>query len=723
MTVVVPEPVPLDMPPGDPAALEDVVEDVAGTAYRLAVVATCLTSASVDAPHWRGADAAAAAAQVRLVASLADEISGAVAAAAHRLRAHHDRLVDVRQRITALSMQQDDDFRVAWGRLSRIADYQLVVMTDGPEAVAVVEDLRAAETARRREHERLLEELADDTAAAARAMGDACRVVGGTGRNRDGGSTVAFLAAALPGWGEAELRRRGADLAAQLLGPVPADAREAAARQAAAYAGSASFAGSFLAGLGRYGVGELLAVLGDGDFVPTSALARTLALALGAAAPTGSGRDAVGDVLRATYVDPDDVGTAPDLVALGMGVVLRAGGAGGPRPETVVTWGRQMLDRERIQGQGLTGSRAVDRAAPIGRAAEPRDPMEAVLRRLTGGEDSSSAAELLSERSTWDVLLSRPWDDGASTFARLLDHAATADGPVGGDAARSGLEALGAGLEDGGDPDGWSVDRRTAAAVAEALGAAVSGHISLVAEALERAADGAVGPRDGDALRGLGYLSLDETAARTVQQGLRGWAGEFPATPGDVGPSEVAVVQGAFVAVREYGQRLAHALHGFDKKAEAELKEMRWDAVTTVLTLPLWPSRRLSRALGSDPVEAALDYAAMGAGCDGVWDNGIDDGASFSRADAVRAALRALPYGGRDIDVLATRAAVSYDGALEALGSPLPPESPVRDYVGPLLGGLPGLPGGVLGSFAPDAELVPEVADDLNRRIDTFLGN
>ena len=40
MTVVVPDRVPLEMPPGDPVALEDFVEDVAGTAYRLAVVST-----------------------------------------------------------------------------------------------------------------------------------------------------------------------------------------------------------------------------------------------------------------------------------------------------------------------------------------------------------------------------------------------------------------------------------------------------------------------------------------------------------------------------------------------------------------------------------------------------------------------------------------------------------------------------------------------------------
>ena len=69
------------------------MEDVAGTAYRLALVSTCLSSLSTGAPHWRGADASAAAAQIGVVASLADELSGGVSAAAHRLRTHHDRLI------------------------------------------------------------------------------------------------------------------------------------------------------------------------------------------------------------------------------------------------------------------------------------------------------------------------------------------------------------------------------------------------------------------------------------------------------------------------------------------------------------------------------------------------------------------------------------------------------------------------------------------------------
>jgi hypothetical protein len=250
MTVVVPDRVPLEMPPGDPVALEDFVEDVAGTAYRLALVSTCLSSSSTGAPHWRGADASAAAAQIGVVASLADELSGGVAAAAHRLRTHHDRLIQARQRIAALRIQQDEDFAVAWGRLSRIENYQLVAMTDGPQAVGVVEELEAAEAARRREHGRLLEEVAVDAAAAARTLAEASCVMGGSGRRGSEEQLVAHLAAQLPGWGDAELRRRGADLAEALLGTLSPTTRESAAREAAAYVGSTAFAVTFLTGLG-----------------------------------------------------------------------------------------------------------------------------------------------------------------------------------------------------------------------------------------------------------------------------------------------------------------------------------------------------------------------------------------------------------------------------------------------------------------------------------------
>ena len=678
MTVVIPQPVPLEMPPEDPGALEDFAADVAGTGYRLAVVSTCLTTAPSEAPHWQGADAAAAAAQVGVVAALADELSGRVAAAAHRLRAHHDRLLEVRRRIATLRSQQDDDFTGAWGRLSRIQDYRLVAMGDGPEAVAVVEDLQAAEAARRREHARLLEELADDAAVTTRALGDACRPLGGTGRRGENGVVTAFLAAELPGWGEAELRRRGTDLAAALTGLLPAEERDAIAREAFAFAGSAAFAGAFLAGLGVHGVGELLSLLGDGDLGPTSALARTLAHALGVAVPAGWGGE-VDDVLTATYLDPEDDSTGLDLIALGMGVVISAGGAAGPRAETVLRWGRQMLDRERRQGEGLIGSRAVDRAAPIGQAFVPADPMAAVLRRLTRSEDATTAAAFLEDRPAWDVLLSRPWDDGGIGFARLIDHAGTAAGPVGGTAARAGLEALGAGLEDG-DPDGWSVDRDTAAVISEALGRAVSSHVSLVAGALERAADGQAGPRDGDALRGLGYLTLDSEAVRLVDESLHRWVRDdtdTPDTPGAPGAAQLAAVPAGFVAVREYGQRLAYALHGFEQQAAAELRESRYDASWGLLPNL---ARRTGVGLGAGLVS---DFAKIAFDADGTWDNGADDGAVYDARDAQLAAQRSLGGSSPAVGDVSARAADAFENTVDVLGRPEPPASPPTDWAEP----------------------------------------
>ena len=259
---------------------------------------------------------------------------------------------------------------------------------------------------------------------------------------------------------------------------------------------------------------------------------------------------------------------------------------------------------------------------------------------------------------------------------------------MGRDAARSGLEALGAGLEDG-NPGEWTVDRHTAAAVSEALGGAVAGHASLIAGALERAAVGDVGPRDGDVLRGLGYLTLDEDAARSVANGLRDWGSETTGALAGPAPVQIAAVGGAFVATREYGQRLAYALHGFEQQAAARQSKDRWDVVTTVLTLPLpvAPARRVGRILGSDPFEAGLDYAAMVLDWDGVWDNGVDDGLRFGRGDAVRAVLHSLPHdhGATDSGNPGSCFLRRGDGGL---GRPLPPTPPVRDYVGPLIGGL-----------------------------------
>lgn len=529
MSVVVPDPVPLDMPPGDPAALEDFVEDVAGTGYRLAVLATCLASSSATAPHWRGADALAAAARVAVVARLADELSGAVAAAARRSRAHHELVTATRRRIAALRAQQDEDFAIARAGLREIPDFLTAVRA---EATAVVEELEAAEAARRRDYDRLVEELAEDAAATARALAEACRPAGGSGRQGDSGLVVAHLAARLPGWGDRELMRRGGDLAEALSGLRTPAERESLAREAVAWARSAAFAGAFLAGLGEYGVRELLVSFGDGDRGPENALARVLALSLGAAEPTGVIRGPIDAVLTATYVDADDPGSQPDLVALGMGAVLLAGGAAGPSATTVVTWARQVLDRERVLGGGLIGARAVDRAAPMRESGEGTDPIRVMVERLVREDDPGAAANLLRDRQAWDVLLSRSWDGDPAPLGQLLTHAATAGEADGEVAVRAGLEALGAGLADG-DPDDWTVDRSTAAAIAPALGAAVAAHIDMTTEALSRSVAGGLGRVDGDVLRGLGYLTLDAAAKTAVGGALHSWALDQPVPSGE----------------------------------------------------------------------------------------------------------------------------------------------------------------------------------------------
>jgi hypothetical protein len=678
MTVVVPDPIPLEMPPGDPAALEDFVEDVAGTAYRLAVVRTCLTSSAATAPNWRGADASAATAQVGVVAALAEELSGGVAAAAHRLRAHHDLLTSTRQRVTVLRSQQDEDFLIARARLREIPDFLTAVP---PEAAAVAEELAAAEEARRREHDRLLAEVADDASATSRALAEASAIVGGTGRSGDDGLVIAHLAAELPGWGNPELRRRGEELAEAMSGLLPPAERESLARDAVAFAGSAAFAGAFLAGVGERGVGEMLALLGDGDLGPDSALARTLAFALGAAIPAGTGGGAVGAVLTARYIDPDEPGSEPDLIALGMGAVLRTGGSAGPRSETVVTWARQVLDRERSQANGLIAARAIDRAYPLHESRVAEDPMELVVEALVRNEDPGAAASLLRDRQSWDVLLSRSWGGDPAPLRSLVAHAAAADGAAGEVAVRSGLEALGAGLADG-DPEDWTVDPGTALALAPTLGGAVARHVDVAVDALSRGVDGRLGTTDGDVLRGLGYLTLDEEATRAIDGALHEWALLQPVALAGHSPSSplpAVAVPAAFVATREYGQRLAYALHGFEQQQAAERRSDVWDATIGLA------SNFVRRAGPGIAVGLTVDYAAILFDFDGTWDNGRDEGRFFDGTDAAAAVLAECGAGDeRDLHATAAQARATYARTLEALGLPKPPESPQTDWAAPL---------------------------------------
>lgn len=682
MTATLPEPVPLDPPPGDPAALEHLVERVAGTSFLLAVLQADLQGPAGTAPGWHGDDAAAAAAQVGAVIGLAGEVSSVLCTAAGRLSLHRDRLLDVRDRLRVLRAEQDEACAAAWARLAALPDFTTAVRVGTPAAVAVVEEFRAAEARRRREHAALLADLTDDAAATRRVLAECSAVVGGTGRPGDTGRAVAHLALAFPGWGEAELTARGAELAAA-FGRMPTpEEREALAREAIALAGLPAFATALLAGMGVDDVETTLFLLGDGALREGSPLATLMASALGAAARSGSAADPVGDVLDAVYVAPDELGSAPDAIALGMGAVLAAGlhSGTGPASSTVVVWGRQLLARERAFAGDFRGHRAVDRALGPSIAPDAADPVQLVAEHLARA-DAAAAADLLSDTAAWERLLARPWDDGAAAFGALVERAGAEPGPLGDGAVRAGLRALGAGLDDG-DPDGWSVDRDTAAVVAPALAQGVAAHVRVAVDALWVGVDGDPAP---DALRGLGYLTVDRDAAATVERALTGWAGAQPvpqAGPGEVPDLPAFAVIGSYVAVEEYGQRLAHALDESELEARAELTARRWDWTVGVLA-GAGPG---AIGMGGSVVEG---YAAMALGTDGTWDSPGDDGLVFDRGDAVASGLTALPPEAAGVlGYAAAQAASGFDRAAGVLGVPEAPRSPETHWWGPLVEGI-----------------------------------
>jgi hypothetical protein len=697
--IAAPDPLPLDLPRGNPAGLEDVVEDVAGAAYWLTVLASDLAGPAASAPGWLGADAAAAATQVGAVAGLARECSLAVGAAAHRLRLHHDLLVDVRRRVLALREEQQDDFRVMWQRLARIENPHLAVMVDAPERVAAIEEVRASEASRRRRHAALLEELADDAAATAGVLAESSRLVGGRGTRGDADRVLAHLAAELPGWGERRLAARAAEIAAGLSTVDPPQERDELARDALALAGSPEFAAALLRELGRQGVVDMLGLMGDGALGPESSLARLMAVVFGTALPLATDDQHLAEVVHARYVDPDDLGIEGDHITHGLATVLLASTSlrsGGLRPATVVAWSRQILAREHqfadvpreFRVQPLTGT--------------PVDPLAAVLAHLAV-TDPASAAAVLSEPVAWPLLLARPWDDGGAALAEVAALAGADPGRDGEAATRLGLEALGAGLGDDGDPAEWHVDRGTAAAVSPALASGVAQHATVATAVLGLGVDGDLRGRATDVMRGLGYLTLDADAARTVGAALHQWVRTQP-LPAEITcdpiPLPAVVVPSAYLAVREYGQRLDHALHGFEQQAEAEQRKTTWDATIGLLV-------EIPKRTGVGAFFGVVEgYAAIALGFDGRWDNGEDDGLHFDRDRAAGAVLNLAPADPVARQVLAGQARAVFDRTVEALGGPRPPASPAADYLEPLADSAV--------SFGHD-KLVDEVKSGLRR--------
>ena len=683
MTGLLPEPVALDMPPGDSESLADLVDAVTSAALHLAEVHAGTSSPAAGAPGWRGADAEATAVQIAVVTRLAAIVETALRGAGGRLEAHRERLLEVRARVAVLREEQLADHARARARVQDLLTpfASAAPMGAGPDLGAVEAELVDAEQRRARLHETLLEELTRDATETARFLAAAGSGIGARGRGDDPGRVFARLAAQLPGWGDRALAERGRAYAETFTTLMPPDERDALASLALPYAGSPAFAQALLSSVGVEGMRDVLYQLGDGSYGGSAPLARLVATVLGAATPSGDPRHRVDQVLSAVYAESHDLDPSSDLVVLGMGSVLAASASGALRPMTVAAWGRQVLARET-----WWAGPAIERASPLDVSEPPVDAVPLVLEHLAAAADPAAAAFLLSDADAWRALLTRSHPDGGSALAAVISAAGAEPQAVGRSAVRAGLEALGSGLRDP-DPEDWTVDRGTAGAVAGALGAAAAGHPSVVVGVLTAGVDGCPPPAADNALRGLGYLSLDPEATEAVEAALQRWAVVQPvqldvAPPGQ--PLPIIAVPSAWLAVREYGQRLAHALHGFEQAriAEDRTRLWNWTVGFAVNALPSWPGQ-VAQFL--EPIVARL------IGMDGTWDNGADQGLRFDADDAVAASRHAPPPG---VDpawraAVTAQARTSFDRVAGVLGVPEPPVSPEQTWLDTIVEALP----------------------------------
>jgi hypothetical protein len=695
--VQMPDEIPLPMPSGDVGALADLARDVGFAGRCLAAVDARLLGSATEAPGWLGEDAAAAAAQVGAVLTLIRAAADAMLTAVHQLDQHAERLLETRRRVAHLKDEQRDQFREAWRRWGSLPDLQMQIMIGSPAAQAIVHELEASEATRRRRHAALLEEIEDDAAATARVLLDSCATVGGRGRRGDATRVVAYLAAQLPGWSDLELARRGRALAAE-FDVRPPEQWDARAEELVVFAGLPVFAGALLNALGQDGLRELLLLLGQRTFADdlngrSSHVARFFGNALGAAARDPDG--VADEVLSGTYVDADADGIDPDYVAMGMVTVLVAGSPNaGPAPMTVASWTRQVLAREHALAGELEGARAVDRVYPNAQfdgvtdedSFRRFDPVPVLVGWLAHHGTAQSAAASLGDSRAWTVLLGRSWDDGGGALADLVSLAAAHPGATGARAAWSGLAAIGDGLVEG-DPSDRTVDRDIVDAVAPALGDLVAAHVAVATSALADLGRGTISNGTAAVIRGLGYVTVDRGAADAVAAALEGWALVQPhdlTGTSSAYPLAAIAVPSTYVAVQQYGQRLAYALDEYEAQEAAEQRQRGWTVATVPLTFISGPA---GIALG-----VAAGYAAIALDMDGTWNTGPDRGLFFDPGDAARAAMAGVdPGAGSDTEAVARQARLVYERAMGVLGAPVAPVSPEADLSSPLVGAVRGI--------------------------------
>jgi hypothetical protein len=672
MTVVLPDPVPLDLPAENLAAVEDLVRQVALAGYRQGVVGDGLSGPAASAPGWLGDDARAAAAQVVAVLDLVRSCQGALLTVATRVRAHGELLAETRATITRLRSDQHSDFAAAWGRLAALPNYVQAALTDAPEMQAIADEVRSADQARRNRHAVLIDELAADAAATARVLAESSAAVGGRAQRGDTNTVIVSLAARLPGWGDEELAARGRALAARLLGtPLDGAGLDASAADTVLFADRPAFAEAFLVALGPKGVRALLRTLGGPLLGPVNSLSQVLATAMATAATAGW--SAVDQVLHARYLAPS--AEVNDAVAGGMAAVLLAGSrgpSGGVPTETVAEWARQLTLYE--HARSAYGSIVT----PMGWGYPLNDPLGVAVSILATRHAVDSSAQLLADPVVWQTVLAHIWGDGGVGLSGVIAAAGQAPGEAGDAAIRAGLTVIGDGLPLG-DPVHWTVNRATVGQIKAALGTALAGHLDVAFGAMSAAVGGWITDSDRALLRGLGTVSLDCAAVLAIGQALAVRSMAYVLSPSTRRPAlalPVVLAPAAWTAVQQYGRMLDYTLDGYEKKADAEARATLYQGSYGQLAhLPGW--------IG--PVAGiAVAYGARALDADGTWNDHTPQAPALDAGDAMAAVTSASGIAGPYTQSAADRTEQVYDRTQEALGIPVPPASPVIPFLQPL---------------------------------------
>ena len=408
------------------------------------------------------------------------------------------------------------------GALGAIEDPRLAVMTGSPAWVgAVVEDRGGRGRAVGAGTPLLLEELADDAAATARVLAGAAGRWAARGGPATAGGCSPTWRRSCPAGATRSWPAAGARWPTRC--PRPADARRSGSgspRTRRTWRRTPPSPTACSAGWASEAFGQLLDSLGQAARRPRQPAGGGAGGALGAAVPAGGPTTAS----RPSWGPPTSVPTtatgAAGGAAAGMAAVLSAG-SGAPRRRSAAGDGRGVGAAAAAPGARRRACRpdpSPGHAVARGRV----DPSALAVGILARGGEPEAAAALLGDERVWEALLVRFWGDGGTALGELVAEAGARRRPGRGTTpCARGWRPSAPGSSRVTRRD-WTVTRDVVAAVAPALGRRWPPTSAVAADAARRAGGRRRCGRTTEGLvRGSGYLTVDRQAAAAVEGALR----------------------------------------------------------------------------------------------------------------------------------------------------------------------------------------------------------